>query len=81
MTFDGGDGGGGGREGVWVVSEKNILQTDFEGVGEIFFTENKYLSWRIMLEKILHRYMSGKNIYLLPASMLCRALWQRGFGR
>ena len=48
-----------------MVSETNILQTDFEGVGEIFFTENKYLSWRIMLEKNLTPlYVGEKHLSL-----------------
>ena len=52
-----------------MISEKNILQTDFEGEknsckeipGEKNPTLTKHLSWRIMLEKILHRCISGKK--------------------
>ena len=64
------------RLGLWVISEKNILQTDFKGKiilqGTIweknFSDEKKNLSWHIMLvRKILHRCMSRglgeKNSY------------------
>ena len=67
MTFEGGRGGG----GVWVFSEKNNLQTDFEGkkiiarkyLAKKIPTLKKYLSRRIKLEKnlIAPLYGSKKN--------------------
>ena len=58
--------------GVWVISVKNILQTNFEGKisceeipeeKKISCTEKNYLSWHINYagKKILHHYMSGKK--------------------
>ena len=53
--------------------KKNILQTDFEEKKFLqggtwpkkkSYTAKIYLSWSIMLEKILHRCMSGKKFYL-----------------
>ena len=67
------------RLGLWVISEKNILQTDFKGKiilqGTIweknFSDEKKNLSWHIMLvRKILHRCMLGKKI-------LSPEVWER----
>lgn len=58
--------GGGG-----VGDFRNILQTDSEEKkivarkimpGEKISYTEKYRSWRIMLEKTLHRFMSGKGI-------------------
>ena len=51
------EGGGGGGEGLLAISEKNILQNDFQGKN---ICTKKKISWRIMLGKNLHRYMTGK---------------------
>ena len=58
--------------GVWLRSEKNILQTDFEGK-EILarnytwrkksFHWKKYMSWPNAEKKILYRCMSGKKFF------------------
>ena len=54
------------------LRKNRVLQTDFEGnknlarkyLGKNSCTEKKkYLSWCIMLEKILHRCMSGKKFF------------------
>ena len=58
------------RLGLWVISEKNILQTDFKGKiilqgtiwEKISAMKKKNLSWHIMLvRKILHHCIREKN--------------------
>jgi len=38
--------------GVWAISEKHILQTDFKGE-KVSYNEKTNLSWLIILERIL----------------------------
>ena len=52
---EGGEGGGGE---LLVISEKNILQNDFQGKN--ICTEKK-ISWRIMLGKKLTPLYDGEN--------------------
>ena len=52
------EGGGGGGEGLLAISEKNILQNDFQGKN---ICTKKKISWRIMLGTKLTPLYDGEN--------------------